>query len=1457
MFFLFAIASAMACPACSPSIFTGDSKNDAKLESGSFNKDCFGMDLAHETLDSASARALVHCLNSNGSIGAVERLTDKMTDAQLGSVVAVLNEQVLLDKKRIKNIDESIAQMDADGSLDRLMTALSRMLSSRHFVRGASRVLHEMFDADSLPALEVLAREMSDGAGPRANLARALEGVARGTGLESWREMASGLKLSVPLGRPGLRLLSDRFLEYAQAKIREPRPTGSLLMAGIADGSLLEGFRHFFSAHSEGGAPLTVGHQVQAFEQLVRFLNLERKDDVLFKLTRFLAALDRPIRCMGGTKEIPNGGRYLIRQFLDAAGPGTDLLRAPFEKIREEMLKLKLAGTVCELPEGFGDLMVLLEAFASYRETASDGAVIERRPLVTVIEFLRSIEVSDRLSDRLSQRAGSTEEGPYSGFLLGLFGDRSPVNAYANLADAAGELSRKDRRFIANLLYFLNATLGNEAGSGTDGVRNAARALIARRAELNGRSAYDALTGAMLKISKDSFHEFLLGVSEQVDAENEVLAPLAKETRNALLMNDVNPIVEALFAVMKNAAAHRAFFETMFSVAGSDEFEDAAGLASRMAANGNLKELLRGFFGLFRHSARGAASSPRTLAVPELSAIARTLDKSASREAAWKPLPVYWPRRSDQDRVRACQMLDFDLDLARTTDPRWAGQVQSLAACLNAEDRYPEFMEFAAEATDPKKPVARGKPLAAFLTDLISDLLRGERRTKAYDELSDYLMSQGSAADVRALQTALGFFLNSHGTDAAPARELFRVLAALGDRDLEGVQAILESMSAALVDPATKKADRRFAQAVALLKRAAEKSDKAPAVPAIPDEARVRSELVAAMREHEVASGPRANGPETVSEAVIARKIDAYLHSSRSGVPRFNYSNAAEFKRLLKPGLDRLSDSATRVLERTLEFFETLDGNPYTPQWLEGWFHRMSGEVHAIPYYFPGKIPGKSSPEVILANDFDLLELIARDADFSLREMGQPFGFILEKPSANFIVKYFSLLAQSGEQGEQKSGKLRAFVERTEADFERCYRISSSGISAPIVNAEVRRRMYNLKAVLPVLRRMLERGDLGVLRDLFLSALRATPRGKWNDYRREVNSLAAVVDIAEFGLLRSVGPLVWQRAGDGEVRPVPVAGLLDLLSRLAYVKKDGRRVPNHDARAMLDFLLRRDMRADAADPAAFDARYALLGGVIDAFFAIEDAEAKRHASYAFFNLVREMEALAPDARLSEKLISILAAAFGNIEGAEWLRRHADVFQTVLGRAEGARFLTALHETALENSRAEFHGLAAVCARAVDRLASRPGKVDAAIHFLTGLENNRDGSWAAFRGAIMRLQQDPAWAGFRARGIDGLGTRFVDWISNTRMSLPLKLQEFAARNVDSGSFLDLIRFIGRESKVPASPDGLYEKIRFLGEPKYVDGLQDFLTRVRVGVVDVGVVDLSAPSSIQPASSQFPH
>ncbi len=1443
--FALALALAIACNACSSSIFTGDSKNDARLESGSFNKDCLGMDLSHETLDITSARSLVHCLNSNGSIGAVERLTGKMTDAQLGSVVEVFNNQVLLDKKRIKDIDESIAQMDADGSWDRLMTALSRMLSSRHFVRGISRVLREMFDAESLPALEILAREASAGAGPRANLKHILEGVARGTGLESWREMASGLKLSISPGRLALRILSDRFLEYAQAKIREPRPTGLLLMAGLADGSLLEGFHHFFAAHSEGGALLTVDHQVQAFEQLVRFLNLERKDDVLFKLTRFLAALDRPIRCMGGTKEIPNGGRYLIRQFLDAAGDGADPLRAPFEKIREEMLKLKLAGTVCELPEGFGDLMDLLEAFASYRETASDGTVIERRPLVTVIEFLRSSEVSDRLSDQLLRRAGSAEAGPYSGFLLGLFSDRSPVNAHANLTDALGELSRKDRRFIANLLYFLNATLKNEAGSKTDGVQNAARMLIAPRAELKGRSVYGTLTGAMLKISKNSFYELLLGVSGQVDAEAEVLAPLAKETRNALLMNDVNPVVEALFSVMKNAAGNRAFFETLFFVAGTDEFEDAVGLASRMAVNGNLKELLRGFFGLFRHSARGAARSPHTTAVPGFSAIARALDKSASREAAWKPLPVYWPRGSDQDRVRACQMLDFDLDLTRTADPRWASQVQSLAACLNAEDRYPEFMEFAAEATDPKKPVAHEKSLAAFLTDLISDLLGKTERTKAYDELSDYLMSQGSATDVRALQAALGFFLNPRGADPAPARELFRVFASLGERDLAGVQAILGIVSAALVDPATKKADGRFGQALTLIKRASEKGDTAaidavPAIPAIPDEARVRSELAAAMNANR----------ERLSEGAIASKFDSYLHSSRSGAARFNYAGAEQFKRMLKPGLDRFSDSSTRVLERTLEFFETLDGNPYTPEWMEGWFHRMSGEVHAIPYYFPGKIPGKSSPEVILVNDFDLLELIAHNADFSLREMGQPFGFILEKPSANFIVKYFALLAQSGES-------LSEFVERTEADFERCYQISSNEFSAPIVRKEVRRRSYNLKAVLPVLRRMFERGDLGVLRDLFMAVLRATPREKWNDYRREANSLATVVDIAEFGLLRSAGPLVWQRGGGGEVRPIPVAGLLDLLSRLAYVKKNGRRAPNPDAQAMLDFLLRRDLRSDAAEAAPFDARYALLGSIIDAFFAVEDMDAKRRASYAVFSLVHEMDSLAPNAELSEKLITFLLTAFGNSEGAAWLRARTKVFQDGLGWAQSARILTALAAMAPDNPNAGLRGLTAVFTRAVDRVVSQPEKTHAAIEFMRDMDGDSDGLWGAFRGAIARLRADPAWIDFQDREMNGLGARFQDWISNSQFSLPIKIQEFLARNVENGSFLDLIRFIGRESKASAAPDRLYEKIRFLGEPKYVDGFQDFLTRVRVGVVDVGVVDISAPSSIQPASSLFPH
>ena len=1167
---------------CSSSLFTEDTKeelNQAKGDGG-FDKACLGLNLSEPTLDVSTTRNLVRCLNSNGSLQSYHELVESLSDAQLQTVLNTLNSELINNRTRMRAVDASFQQMDERGILTRALDKLSKVLSNGKLIRSSVRLLRQgtsvedgvtgpqKLNPDVLQSIKILSQELSRDAGgqystlkARANLADGLEMGVRTTSLSAYRAMVDGLRSDIPRrdSALGLRFFTERALDYFKTKIRGNRALGKMLLWGIEDGSLFEGFDHYYYSECEGKKPsecksadsnLSVDAQTQAMEAFLRLLTLDKKEEVLAPMTRLFRVMDDPIECMAGTKKIPNADMYVMTEFTKLVP-----LDVPQWTMRTNLLKMKLANSMCRFPgDGdmtFNELMNVLRELA--RETDRDdagNAVGFGRPLVTVAHFLKGLEVGD--ANKMSGAAKSDltrymnypENERYRRFLIHWLGDKNrDVNAYTHLADVIAELSRPQRAVVGNMLYLLNVPA--PGSKDRKDVQSAVRVMMASRSQLGGRSIYDVFSEAVLKVDVSTLYDLLLGASELIDLQDELALPLLETSRDALLMNDANPVVEIALSLGYNAEKHEHLFQTLFDIADTDKFEAAMQLTARMAQNGTLRELTKGLLMMFSGHTKGiAAPNPQNVLPVKLADPSR--DRSTRNRPAWRPLPAYWPQ--DPARVQACYDINVDLPFGNPfpgTDGgrvEWERQMGKIASCVNANGQNAELESFLNYGIRQK--MSGGKSFLGKLTELLADFIPSggdqERLKNVYDELSDLMTENGSFADLKAMNGILPFLFDKQYCSTEFDENFTNPSCARGSDDISVMQGLARSFS--VIAGETEKVqkllnvgrlvveDRRMPKTVALnydigneAERRAADPKKFPVVadekpPLIsyplnhyPRNTFLADQLKENIRKHE--------GIEPTPE-IIEKKEQAYFsqvlpgeikeYEDYKGEKRPGYKNHVEFKASIKPLLDELSKGDR--LKATLTFFYRMQKDPYTPEWWAGWFRRLSANVIPIPYYYKGTQPPEHKPTVRMVSQLELLDLVVNSADFTLKEVGQkPLNLVDE--NHNFAIKYLTLLALCGNDMRPAVDPMGRELDTFDGMLEIVNKIPSKWLRDQVMTTEVRRRTFNLKYIYPILKKLdkvteftnsdgtkVYANDLGVLRDLFKAVLKALPKEVYRNY---------------------------------------------------------------------------------------------------------------------------------------------------------------------------------------------------------------------------------------------------------------------------------------------------------------------------------------------------------------------
>ena len=1308
-----AIAVVSIVGGCSSSLFTGGkgSELDHLNGDGRFNKLCLGLNLSTSSLDVPSARALVTCLNSNGSIPEYAALVAKMSDAQLNVMLDVVNAEIMTQPTRLRQLDQSFTQMDQRGIIDRGFSKAAVLLSKGKFIRAAINLARQgthtgsstQLDASVLQSIKILAQELTDqktGApaltAARANLDRTLGTGAAMSALKSFKDIVAGLNSKIPAlpgdSLPGLTTLAH---EYLKAKISTKNQVyGKVLLWGMADGTLFNGLDYFYNGECDGSPncavpTLTTDDQISATEAFMRTLTLENSDSIsnrtvlLKPLTDLFYTMDTQINCMANTKAIPNGDLFVMTEIA-----GLNPIDVPQWLIRSNSIKIKLANSMCGFPsytdasgtKTFNQLFDVMRLLAKYETKDAAGSTTSfGRPLITVAHLLKGLETGDAF---VMSPEATADLAPYftypaneryRRFLVHWMGDENVPSAYTNLTDALAELSRKDRGVLANLLYFLNAPQKTPVGGAKpiiarDDLIKVTQILMKVRAELKtadlkvpgsapavGRSLYDVAANALLTVDVNDLIVLLQSVSEFIDGPDDLVTPLVEVSRDSLLVNDVDPIVEIALNIARDAENRAPFFQTLFDISDTKEFENAMALTAKMAQNGNLKELFQGILTLFKGTSDLGQGNAVAGGVPPVKFVAPGDDHSTDGRPNWVPAPASWP--VVPAGVLACYSLNFDVpfgsSLGAAAKP-WHDQMDNIAACANANGDNLALQQFLQYGNSVA--VVPGQTMLAWLVNLVADIIPDvtDPFYKAvYGELTDLMVIPGDFADMQAMNRMLPLMMTKKYCSVFTADPLNPNPAYSCPKGVEEIAIIqgLGRMSNALVN---KGADL---QLLLNASRPLVENPQSPragyylydsywdadevTTPILADQKpplesfpvsdyqygqhnhQLRDMLDAAIRKYE---------KREPTDAIRADKNYQYMHQPFSGIqspyldyaghPRSGVSSAAELKHMVKPLLDELSQG--NRLEWMLAYFYDFDNNPYSPEWWSDWFQRMSNQVKPMPYYYPGSYPSSSNPpSVRLVSQLDLLEMVVIDADFSLNELGQPLGFLFSDPNANFAIKYLTAIANSGRD-------ITPAVDAMDKELTFFTSLMGDPLLGAALKPEVKRRLFNLKQDFQILRdtnverpwklsdgRVVQNNDLGVLRDLFKAVLSATPVANRANYQREVNSLAVIPKLVESGLLRNAGINVWHQLANGQIVANDVTPILRFLIESSFIKSGGFRKINASTRDLLGYLLRdncdktnaRYKNGCASVPRAgwdaepFNDRYAFAGKLFDQVFA--------------------------------------------------------------------------------------------------------------------------------------------------------------------------------------------------------------------------------------------------------------
>lgn len=975
---------------------------------------------------------------------------------------------------------------------DGFLNQLSYLAQNKNFV-DAMISIFQLMDDQSSKSFKLL---IADG-GIDQNIRGAIQFVNQISELESFQEISSAFSKPISHSALSLNEMTNRALLYFKNKSNQDLEYTKPIWFGLLNGNLIKGFQRFLKPDFD--------IQIQKFNELIEYLHVDEEKDVYPKLRDVFYAFNRSLSCYQGTKKTINGDMHIFLKLNDLNDSNSyDLF------LTSEYLKFIVTGGFCNTPK---EAQVFADVLSGFSEDHNG------RVLRTSVDFVKAMTLADE----------STEI--YRRLLIDSMADRSKYSASFGLTEPIKEWLSQDKRVIENFLYFLNALTSKEVFKEW---KPFLKKYLIQRKELNGNSVQEILFRNITEMNADAFYKFILSIHEFSKDSKFSLNALTKEIVT-LLNSDTNREVLGLVDAWSKSS-----FTNANVIVQLNSFKESIQLFSELSQDGKLKELLNNLQKIIGRKSEKIEITRIESTVKSFESIEARA--STRTQKKWNP-PLY----KNSNFKESCGKLKLGFDYRNSTKSEIRSQIQAFAKCINSDGKNSELEFLIKELVNPIQETSFFNLIQNFTNDMLAS-------KKSNDAFSDLLFKkENQDALFSGMSILTNLFDKQEINKTSLFEDIFNFIKIQND-DLNTAQysRFGKILSNFILDNSSVESRNEYKVDSIVLdyfKNAFSNqgSNEIPEVlnPAIPNIIEVRKQFADKYYQYKI-------GNSEAQEFSI--RLDDYYNNIRNGIRKKNFNSLKDYKNTFTPIVSKLAAPNQVLAKSLLEFFKSLNQNPYSLEYVNRWLSRSSGNVRAIEYYYPEQIPGEDKPSIILVNDLDMLELVANNADFTLSELGQFGGGLFENPNVNFAIKYFSKLAQS-------PNDMSGFVKEANDDISKYLKWVSFPGSSIIVKDELKRRIVNLHNVLGILGELNERvdnqnglQDLRLLRDLFKYTLNATPKSKWNVYDREINSLAVIVDLAEVGIFRMFSPSMWVESENRGAKAVSIRKILRIISEFANYK---------------------------------------------------------------------------------------------------------------------------------------------------------------------------------------------------------------------------------------------------------------------------------------------------------------
>lgn len=1062
-------------------------------------------------LDPDTARAMVKCLNSNGSITAYEKLLSTLSDEELKPILKLANETLLGSPETIYDFKKSFTTLVDQGKVDAIFKQLGVVFKNEELI-AASMEMVQKVDTRLLIGLENLGNYLNE------------------SRVESLMNFALNLSSAPSFSdlpqKFTAKSMASRKIEKMTEQVLSIIQSTSLKKSGTAQNVRLA--REWLKATAEGRVfkmmaksmpSVQVG--VPKLESVLNHLgeSTAEGDATSFQwMAKTMALANQPVSCMKGQANLPNAGTFIMKELArqNPAESGVYLTQ-------EIPLKVVALAPFCKMPDG------LAETCRTWAHMTGPTNVM---PSMT--ELVQAAE-ENGMSELLVQTLG-----------------------YSKIQDAAPVLAElTDRQIWADILLLSESINDSEKKE----IEAFAAFLLKPIAEVGGDSLFDILEEGMQKIELKSALRLVLAVQKVVESQDSWVKPTLEALRTVYLSTNRHPVFAEIQKALIKARENEALISVLVKLSREEVFVDTIRLTSKLLESGEMKSLMASTFNLFdRFSERSTRKDLVGVEVPDW----KHSRKHSVRAGDLKKIRIVKNPEilAISSKCSAFRMTDSILDLSSSSLRAF---IENVSECAGATSKT-SFLSVLdqARSVDSERAVRhliRGNPSVADVTvELANDFLLRSTLNGSdvwFGSTVTRLLRDGTLDTVIASVRELTLGSNLIPTMVELSQATMRAEPGFKDT-LLGVGKVLRAQDIWNVA-------REF---FALWKK--EKSaPSGPAKPATDVPAdfspELRAEIADKLKRWECVSDAATIAKRT---AEIQKDYEEQLNSWEfpKGAVRTKYDSADEFVGELESVLTKVSDpkqaaptkSIAQAMIRLMTYFtlpldskhEVGPNDPrrnltqhYTAEYLAKFLSERANDRKVIAYFYPGE----KKPRVRVLNGLDLMELVLYEADFQYllpKNMGMMFlgniGYAWgdEDPSlwpTEIREKYDGRKkpATLAEAVDDIKKSLKTFENlvgypKIESCVDEDLKIKKP-LAGKLMPLFVRSALFNSRQVLSALEENLPdsghafAGGLKVIRDMSFEIFTSTPEKHRNPRAAEKNNLFLVSRLVKLGLMRNVG----------------------------------------------------------------------------------------------------------------------------------------------------------------------------------------------------------------------------------------------------------------------------------------------------------------------------------------------